>query len=54
MFISLFTSAGACCTGFSLVASSGSYSLVAARRLLIVVASLVEPELRSTWGTWAQ
>ena len=30
-----------CCTGFSLVVVSGDYSLVAVRRLLIVMASLV-------------
>ena len=30
-----------CCTGFSLVAVSRGYSLVAMHRLLIVVASLV-------------
>ena len=30
-----------CCQGFSLVADSGGYSLVAVRRLLIAVASLV-------------
>ena len=30
-----------CCGGFSLVAASASYSLVAVCRLLIVVASLV-------------
>ena len=30
-----------CCVGFSLFAESGSYSLVAVCRLLIVVASLV-------------
>ena len=30
-----------CCLGFSLVASSGDYSLVAVHKLLIVVASLV-------------
>ena len=30
-----------CCTGFSLVASSGGYSLVSVLRLLVVVASLV-------------
>ena len=30
-----------CCTGFSLVAASGGYSLVAACRLLMAVASLV-------------
>ena len=30
-----------CCTGFSLVAVSGGYSLAAVCRLLIVVASLV-------------
>ena len=42
---SLFTYLGCaglpCCTGFSLVAVSGGYSLVAVRGLLIVVASLV-------------
>ena len=30
-----------CCTGFSVVAESGGYSLVAVLRFLIVVASLV-------------
>ena len=30
-----------CCVGFSLVAASGGYSLVAVLRLLIAVASLV-------------
>ena len=30
-----------CCLGFSLVAASGGYSLVAVSRLLIVLASLV-------------
>ena len=30
-----------CCAGFSLIAGSGDYSLVAVRGLLIVVASLV-------------
>ena len=30
-----------CCTGFSLVAASGGYSLVSGRGLLMVVPSLV-------------
>ena len=30
-----------CCTGFSLVAASGGYAPVAARRLLVAVASVV-------------
>ena len=35
-----------CLTGFSLVAASGGYSLVAVRRLLFAVASLVEHGLQ--------
>ena len=34
-----------CCVNFSLVAESGGYSLFAICRLLIAVASLVEPGL---------
>ena len=34
-----------CCVGFSPVAASGGYSLVAVHRLLIAVASLVEHRL---------
>ena len=34
-----------CCTWFSLVAVSGSYSLIAVCELLVVVASLVEYRL---------
>ena len=39
-----------CCTGFSLVATSGSYS-VAALGLLTVVASLISEH--GLWGIWA-
>ena len=37
-----------CCVNFSLVAESGGYSLFAICRLLIAVASLVEPGLSGT------
>ena len=44
-----------CWAGFSLVAASGSYSLVVVFRLLIVVVSLVaEDELLGMHATWAQ
>ena len=36
-----------CCTGFSLVAASGGYSVVAVGRLLIVVAFVAE---HGFWG----
>ena len=39
-----------CCSGFSLVAVSRSYSLVAMCQLLIVVASLVVEH--GLWGPW--
>ena len=41
LFINLFLAVlgFCCCSGFSLVAASGSYSLVAVRGLLIAVAS---------------
>ena len=46
-----------CCTGFSLLAASGGYSLVAMRSLLIAVASLVAEVLGclgfSSCGSWA-
>ena len=47
LFIYFFTALGlCCCTGFSLVVTSRSYSLVAVRRLLLVTASfIVEHEL---------
>ena len=43
MFISLFLAVLSlcCCTGFSLVAVSGGYSLVAVHGLLIAAASFV-------------
>ena len=41
-----------CCTGFSLVATSGGYSLVAVHSLLIAVASLfAEHRLYDTWAS---
>ena len=46
-----------CCTGISLLAASGGYSLVAMLRLLIAVASLVAEVLgylgSSSCGSWA-
>ena len=46
-----------CCTGISLLAASGGYSLVAMLRLLIAVASLVAEVLGylgfSSCGSWA-
>ena len=46
-----------CCTGISLLAASGGYSLVAMLRLLIAVASLVAEVLgylgSSSFGSWA-
>ena len=39
-----------CCMGFSLVAASGDPSLVAVRRLLVAVASLVERGLSGRAG----
>ena len=45
---------GLCCgLGFSLVAESGGYSLVAALGLLIAVNSLVEHRLRGLWVSLA-
>ena len=41
LFIFLHVLGLRCCMGFSLVAASGGYSLVAMHRLLIAVASLV-------------
>ena len=40
-----------CCLGFSLVAASWGYSLVAVLGLLTVVASLVECGIQGTWGS---
>ena len=41
-----------CCAGYSLVAASGSDSLVAVCRLLVVVASLVaEDGLQGVWAS---
>ena len=58
-YLFIFGCAGLhCCVGFSLVAASRGYSLVAVRRLLIVVASLavhrkaLGHRLKSS-GTWA-
>ena len=41
-----------CCTGFSLVAASRGYSLVAVRGLLIAAASLVVEH--GLWSVWAK
>ena len=40
-----------CCAGFSLVAASRGYRLVAVHRLLIAVASLAME--RGLWSVWA-
>ena len=41
-----------CCTGFSLVAASGGYSVIAVGGLLIVVASVVAEH--GFWGAQTQ
>ena len=53
MFIYLFLTVLSLyhCTGFSLVADSRGYILVAERELLLAVASLVVEH--GLWGTWA-
>ena len=43
-----------CCTGFSLVAASGDYSLVVTYRLLIAAASLVVEHRLHGCGVEAQ